>query len=64
MNIDAWAIKYNIDRSAVHGIDPMERIKWALQILDGTIVKIIELDPKKPRYYEPLSFNQPWALKE
>lgn len=45
MNPDQWAKQWDISREPVADHDPMERIKWAIQIFKGTIMKVAEVTP-------------------
>lgn len=42
MNPDQWAIKNGISLEPIAGIAPMERIKWAVQLLGGTITQVFD----------------------
>lgn len=40
MTPDQWALQHNISREPVEGVDPMDRIKWGMQILKGTVTTV------------------------
>lgn len=43
MTPDSWALKHNISREPVDGIDPLIRIGWALKMFNGRVVEVRDI---------------------